>query len=336
MTAEEAPLDPEQPIIDAHLHLWDISPASGPAEFPHRFLLSDANQTIERSGQRITHSIYVECHAMYRRDGPPEMRPVGEVEFANGQAAMSASGRYGACRMAERIVGNADLSLGTAVKPVLEALSAAGGERFCGVRNRTAFSAAGLFGSPGDPGLQDRLRDTQFQAGARILADMGLCLDVWCVHRQLDSLADLADALPDLCIVLDHIGTPELRGTGPDHVAEVQADWRTKISHLALRPNVAIKLGGLGMDISRPIGSVAGTVSSETLADLWRPWFEYCIDAFSPRRCMFESNFPPDRAAGTYGATWNAFKRIARQYSADEKEQLFRQTAAKTYGITSL
>ncbi|CAN7279939.1 amidohydrolase family protein [Phenylobacterium sp. LjRoot219] len=327
MRAEEPPLDPARPIIDPHLHLWEIRPAPGALQAPQRFLLPETLEAIAASGHNITHTVFVECHAMYRQDGPPQLRPLGETEFANGVAAMSASGGYGPCRVAHRIVGHADLLLGAAVAPVLEAHLARAGERFRGVRCNTAFSQAGLFGSACDPRARDALRRPEFRAGAGVLATLDLSLDVWCLHTQLGDLMALADATPDLAIILDHVGTPEDRG------AEARRQWAAQIAELARRPNLRIKLGGLGMDLSGPIAADVGPAASEALAEQWRPYVETCIAAFGPQRCMFESNFPPDKAAGSYGATWNAFKRIARGGSDAEQDWLFRRTAAETYRI---
>ena len=76
-----------------------------------------------------------QCGAMYRADGPEALRPVGETEFVNGVAAMSASGGYGPTRVCAGIVGHADLTLGDRVQAVLEAHLRAGGGRFRGIRH---------------------------------------------------------------------------------------------------------------------------------------------------------------------------------------------------------
>jgi predicted TIM-barrel fold metal-dependent hydrolase len=333
MSQNEAPLEPQRPIIDPHLHLWDNRRLHGAPQTPWRFLLPDALQMIGDSGHNLTHTVFVECQAMYRPDGPPELRPLGETEFANGVAAMSASGGYGPCRVAHRIVGGTDLGLGADVAQVLEAHVARAGERFRGVRCSTVFSENGLFGSARDRRQRGLMARPQFHDGARVLARMGLSLDVWCVHTQLDELIALAAAIPDLTIILDHIGTPESQGAYAGRGAEARAEWAAKIVELARHPNVLVKLGGMGMDLSKPIAGERGSGSSEALAAAWRPYVETCIEAFTPRRCMFESNFPPDEAAGSYGAIWNAFKRIAQNGSEDEKDWLFRRTAAGAYGI---
>ena len=123
-------IEPDLAIVDAHHHLWyrDGIPYLLP-EF-----LADMN-----SGHNIVATVFMECKAMYRKNATPAMQPVGEVEFANGVAAMSASGEFGPARVLAGIVGYADLGLGAAVAEVLEAEIAAGGGRFRGVRNISAW-----------------------------------------------------------------------------------------------------------------------------------------------------------------------------------------------------
>ena len=333
MPIEEPPLDPARPIIDPHLHLWEILPEPGAPQAAQRFLLHELLETVSASGHNVTHTVFVECHQMYRQDGPEELRSLGETEFANGIAAMSTSGNYGECRVAHRIVGTADLRLGEKVRPVLEQHVARAGGRFRGIRMNTAFSEAGLFGFPCDPAIRGIVSDPRFHEGARVLAEMNLSLDVWCVHTQLGELIALADALPQLTIVLDHVGTPESQGDWAGREGEARADWAGRIAELARRPNVLVKLGGLGMNVAGQLGADKQHASSRDLAERWAPYIETCIEAFTPDRAMFESNFPPDNDAGTYGATWNAFKLIALDFSDEEKDQLFRRTAARTYRI---
>ncbi|MBW8783371.1 MAG: amidohydrolase family protein [Novosphingobium sp.] len=331
--SEEPALDPERPIIDPHLHLWEIRRAPDAPQEPQRFLLDELLATVAASGHTITHTVFVESHQMYRADGPAEIAPIGETEFANGIAAMGASGQYGPCRVAHRIVGSADLRLGVGVTAVLRAHVARAGERFRGIRMATAWSAAGLFGLPPDPSGAGILADPAFVEGARVLAAMDLSLDVWCLHSQLGELTALAGAVPELTIVLDHIGSPEAGGRWGGDEPPVRAEWERGIAELARCANVRVKLGGMGMNFSGPLASVPGPGTSEQLAGRWRPYVETCLAAFGAERAMFESNFPPDQAAATYGATWNAFKRIARDYAPADKDRLFRGTAAEVYRI---
>lgn len=333
MPQDEAPIEPDLPIIDPHLHNWHVLAAPGSPMRPQRFLFDEMQEMIRESGHNVTHTVFVECHAMHRADGPEALRPVGETEFANGIAAMCASGNYGLLRACHRIVSTANLLLGAAVRPVIEAHARAAGERFRGIRMSTAWSSEGMFGFPADPALQGLMTRAEYREGARVLADIGYSLDVWCLHTQLEELIGLADALPDLVIVLDHLGTPESQGKWRGRENEAREQWTGLIQQLAKRPNVHVKLGGLGMDLANPVGTRQRDTPSQLLAEQWRPWIETCIEAFGPTRSMFESNFPPDRDSGTYGAVWNAFKIITAGCSADEKAALFSGTAARVYRI---
>lgn len=333
LPVDEPPLDPERPIVDPHQHFWDILPGVGGMQAPHRFLLPEVAETIAHSGHTIVATVAVECTAMYRADGPRELRCVGETEFCTGMAAMSASGGYGPARIGAAIVGGGDLRLGAAIEPVLEAHIAAAGGRFRGMRGHTAFCEPGMYGFPCDPRAGEAMRDPAFAEGVRALARFGLTLDVWCFHGQLPDLIALADAVPEAMIVLDHVGTPEIAGRYGSNAGEVRDTWLASIRALAERPNMRIKLGGLGMDPAHTIGSVRAMLPSEHLAAAWAPWIEPCIEAFGADRAMFESNFPPDEMSGSYGATWNAFKRIAAGCSEAEKSALFCDTATKVYRI---
>lgn len=329
----ETALDPMRPVIDPHLHLWDIPAIPEGLQEAQTFLVQDAAVMVRESGHNITHTVFVECQSMYRPDGPAHLRSLGETEFANGMAAMSASGLYGPSAIAHRIVANVDLCLGEAVEPILEAHLDRAGERLCGVRMNTSYSAAGLFGSPADPDAETRLADPRFIRGASALAARILSLDVWCLHPQLPQLIDLASELPDLTVILDHVGTADLRGTFAGRPDEVFSEWRQHLRALAERPNVRVKLSGLSMDIDGPLRARTGETHSAALADAWRDRVETVIETFGPERCMFASNYPADRSAGSYGAIWNAFKRLSAQFSEPEVDRLFRGTAAETYHI---
>lgn len=323
---EEEILEPDLPIVDPHHHLWDFQ--------DNRYLLGELLDDID-SGHKIVATIFVECRAMYRASAPLETRSLGETEFANGIAAMSASGNYGTARVCAGIVGNVDLRLGGAAGAALEAHITTAGDRFRGIRNVSAWHSGeeikATTANP-PPGL---LSDAEFRQGFACLAPLGLSFDAWLLHTQLNELGDLARAFPDTKIILDHVGGPI--GVGPYSVRrdEVFVDWRNGIYELAKSPNVRVKLGGLGMRVigfdfheqSRP-------PSSHQLSEAWRPYIETCIDAFGTERCMFESNFPVDKGMCSYQALWNAFKRVASGYSEDEKMKLFSRTACETYGLT--
>jgi len=271
---------------------------------------------------------------MYRAGGQEALRPVGEVEFANGAAAMSASGAYGPAAICAGIVGHANLLLGEAARPVLEAEIAAGNGRFRGIRHSSPWDAdpevAGMYA------LRPKklLLDPIFREGFACLAPLGLSFDAWLFHPQIGELADLARAFPDTGIVLDHCGGPIGVGSYARRRDEIFANWKAAIQDIAKCPNVVVKLGGLAMRLlgydfhERP-----KPPSSEEAAAAWRPYIETCIEAFGPQRCMFESNFPPDKGQCSYLVIFNAFKRIAAQFSEPEKTALFCRTASEFYRL---
>lgn len=322
-------LEPDLPIIDPHHHLIDRL-EHGTYMLPE--LLADL-----ASGHDVRATVYLEWGSMYRSEGPEEMRPVGEVEFANGMAAMSASGGYGRTRVCAGIVGHAELTLGARIEEVLEAMIAAGGGRggrFRGVRLIAASDPEQpLWGgrTTRPPGL---LRDAKVREGFARLAPLGLSFDTWVFHPQLGDVVDLARAFPDTLICVDHIGGPIGLGRFEGRRDEVFAEWKQRIGELAACPNVHVKLGGMGMPVFG-FGFHAGRLapSSEQLADKWRPYVETCIEAFGPKRAMFESNFPPDKVAYGYDIYWNACKRLAKGLSASEKADLFYGTASRFYRL---
>ena len=340
----EAILEPELPIVDPHHHLWDRSmapPATGP-EHPfttaikpaQRYLLDELLKDTS-SGHNIIGTVFLECGAFYRADGPAELKSLGETEFVNGVAAMSASGRYGPTRACAGIVGRAELVLGDAVKGVLEQHIAVGGGRFKGIRNSASWDAdTEVLGPLNRLQAGHYLRD-DFRAGFKHLAPMGLSFDAWMLEPQLPDLIDLARAFPDTTIVLDHVGTPIGRGSYTGRLHERFGVWRDNIRELAKSPNVVVKLGGLAMAFCNfPSFLAEPRVPSEQLAKEWGPYIETCIEAFGAERCMFESNFPVDMGSCTYAVLWNAFKRLASGASADEKTALFSGTASRVYRLS--
>ena len=323
----EAALEPALPIIDPHHHFWDT---------PHRgsYFLPDLLVDIG-GGHNIVSTVFMECQAMYRKDGPKEMAPVGEVEFVNGIAAMSASGNYGPCRVAEVIIGHADLMLGARVRDVLEVEMTVGGGRFRGIRYGVAWDgdpAVGKFASRLVPPHQ--VLDPKFREGFAELAKLGLTFESWQYHPQLPDAINLARAFPDTTIILNHVGG--VLGVGPyrGRRQEILASWQKDIKELAKCPNVNVKLGGIGMtSFGFEYHEREVPPSSEDLANGWRQYVEPCIEAFGADRCMFESNFPPDKQSGGYTELWNAFKRITAGASAAEKTALYSGTAARVYNM---
>jgi L-fuconolactonase len=323
---KEEILEPDLPIIDPHHHLWDRQ--------NWRYLLDDLLADTN-SGHNIVATVFVQARAMLRADGPDELKPVGEVEFVNGVAAMTASGIYGKIRACAGIVGHADMMLGSRVEPVLQALDRAGGGRFRGIRHIVAWDPDPQVVNPGNPAVRGMLADARFREGVKTLGRMGYAFDAWLYHPQLDELTALADAAPDVKIVLNHCGG--IVGINAYKKDQVFPVWKKSIDALAKRPNVHVKLGGLGMRLcGHEFDQLADPPSSQMLADTWRPYIETCIAAFGPSRAMFESNFPVDKGSYSYGVFWNACKLLAKDASAAEKADLFYGTAKRFYRLENI
>lgn len=324
----ELALEPTLPIIDPHHHLWDAPMRDT------RYFLDDLEADLGEGGHTIVSTVFIECHAMYRRDASPELAPVGETEFANGFAAMSASGAYGRTRVCEGIVGYAELGLGARVREVLDAHVRAAGARFKGVRNLSVWHKdPSAHGSSANP-PPDVLTNPRFTEGLKVLAAMGLTFDGFMYHTQLAEIAAVARAVPQATIVLDHCGGPIGIGPYASRRKETFEEWKAELRRVAACPNVRIKVGGLGM---RLFGFDVHThelpPSSEQLATAWKPYVETCIELFGPKRSMLESNFPVDKGSCSYAILWNAFKRITASFSAEEKDWLYRRCAQEVYRL---
>ena len=336
LTTEDT-LEPDLRICDPHHHLWDaiFDPA---AEFraeqvEHRYLFHEILDEIS-CGQNVVSTVFIECGAMYKGDGPRHMRPVGETEFVNGIAAMSASGRYGDARIAAGIVGLADLNLGAGAKEVLEAHIAAGSGRFRGIRHAASWDASDDIRNSHTKPWDGMLADATFREGFAQLAPLNMSFEAWCYHPQIGQVTDLARAFPDTTMILNHFGGPLGIGPYAGKREEIKAQWRLDIDELAKCPNVVAKLGGINMRVNGYDWDLKSKPpSSEELAAATRDYYDHCIERFGADRCMFESNFPVDKRTCSYNVLWNTFKRIASGCSDAEKAALFHDTAARVYRI---
>lgn len=320
-TTAEAPLEPDLPICDPHHHLWRRP--------DNPYLLDDFLRDAS-GGHRIVSSVAVECGAMYRETGPPELRPVGETEFLEGIAVESSRTDSGAT-VAAAIVAYADLALGDGVAAVLEAHLEASPGRLRGIRYSTMWDASDSFRSVPRPSL---LRDAAVRKGFARLQPLCLSFDAWLYHPQLSELMDLAREFPETSIILDHIGGPLGLGPYEGRRDEVFRAWSADMAALSSCPNVVLKLGGVGsLRSGYDWHTREPRPGSAELAEAMRPCFEFCIEKFGAGRCMFESNFPVDRVSYSYVSVWNAFKIITRGCSEADRNTLFHDTAARVYRL---
>ncbi|MBW2416310.1 MAG: amidohydrolase family protein [Deltaproteobacteria bacterium] len=318
-------VEPERPIIDPHHHLWK-SGALPPYGLDD--LWSDTG-----SGHNVVKTVFVECRAEYRSDGPERLRPVGETEFVAAVAADSAAGGAGHARIAG-IVAHADLRLGGRVEEVLEAHESAGRGLFRGIRDagaRDPHPEALMIAGRAPEGLY---ADADYRAGMKRLGELGYSFDTWHYHHQNRDFAELARAVPDTPMVLDHFGTP--LGVGPyaDQREEIFKQWKLDVREIASCQNVVAKLGGLAMpDNGFGWTGRATPATSDELVEAQRRYYLHAIECFGPDRCMLESNFPVDKLSISYPVLWNALKKIVAGCSESEKSALFHDTAARFYRL---
>ena len=327
---KEEIIEPDLPICDPHHHLWD---RNSHQPIQPRYLLDEILEDIN-GGHNIVSTVFIECGAMFKTDGPEHMKPVGETEFVNGIAAMSDSGIYGNAKISAGIVGTVDLTIGKLSGEVLDAHIKAGGGRFRGIRRAVAWDAADVIRNHRTEPPAGLLLQDKFRRGFAELGPRGMTFEAWCYHTQIAEVTDLARAFPDTTIILDHFGGP--LGTGPyaGKANEVFETWKPLIRELATCENVFAKLGGINMDVNGfAWHEKPNPPSSAALADATRRYYDYAIEAFGANRCMFESNFPVDKLSCSYQVVWNTFKRIASGATATEKAALFHDTATKVYSL---
>jgi len=321
-SVEEA-LEPDLPIIDAHHHFFPESWGG--------YLLPDLLKDTG-GGHDIRATVYVQCGWHYRDSGPLPLRPVGETEAVVELAKEAAEART-QTNVAAAIVGFADLCLGDAVDEVLAAQIAAGEGRLRGIRNSAARHPAFKHGVLPRP-MPHLYADPSFRRGFACLARHELSFDAWIYHPQLPDVIGLASAFPSVPLVLDHVGGLLAVGPYQGRRADAIREWLPSLRLLAQCPNVSVKLGGLGTTVfGFDFSLQPAPPTSRTLAEAWRPVFEPVIELFGPERCMFESNYPVDRAAAGYGVLWNAFKRLTVGAGKEHRAMLFHDTAARVYRL---
>ena len=321
---QEDILEPDLPICDPHHHLWD---------HPQSRYLLDELLADTGSGHNVVSTVFMECGSMYRADGPEVLRPVGETEFVNGIAAMSASGGYGDSRACAAIVSYADLNLGEGVGEVLDAHMAAS-HRFRGIRHASGWDASETVRNSHTAPTEGMLSDATFREGFAELGKRNLTFDAWLYHPQISELTDLAITFPDTTIIFDHFGGP--LGIGPYEGKREQIfnNWKEDVEALSRCENVVAKLGGLVMPINgfgfhkRPTPA-----TSDELVEATRDYYLHMIEHFGADRCMLESNFPVDKASCSYAVLWNSFKKLTSGFSASERASLFHDTATRVYRV---
>lgn len=322
----EAPLYPDLPIIDVHMHMWHRG--------GYRYYIEEHARDIASSGREIEATIYVECGSMYRQDGPPDQRSVGETEFAAGMAAIAASGQITKTRIAAGIVANADPSMGDRLNVLLDAHEQAANGRLRGIRTRAKWDSDPIVNSGAVADRPGVLLEQKFHDGLRVAAARDLLFEASIFHPQIADVVAMARAVPDASIVMIHCGSPLGYSSYRGREAEVLADWTAAMRDLATCPNVTIKLGGMLMSLGNfDFRAADRPPTSLELAGYWKPYLERSIELLGVDRCMVASNFAVEKAGVPYDVVWNAFHHAAAGCSGDERAALFNGTARRIYRL---
>ena len=323
---EEAILDPKRPIIDPHHHLW-------PEVMGHVYNIEDYHADTQ-SGHRVIGSVFMECNACYREDGPEHERSLGETRYVLTQAARGRERNPGTPLLG--MVGYVDLRATERLDDTLDQHLALAGDFFKGIRNAGASTRdedrehmtipwnapADLFAQPA------------FRAGLRRLGRRGMSFDSWLYHYQLGDFIDLARACPDTLMVLDHFSVPLGVGSFTGQHERIFPRWQRQMDALAECANVFLKLGGLAMpDNGFGWHQGARPPTSDEFLDAQGHWYRHALERFGAERCMFESNFPVDRVSVSFAVYFNAMKKLVAGASETEKDALFHGTAARVYRL---
>lgn len=181
---------------------------------------------------------------------------------------------------------------------------------------------------------KDLFQREDFRQGVRMLGSRGLTYESWHYHYQNKDYIQLAKAVPDTVIILDHFGTPLGVGSYMGKREEIFREWKKDMVELAKCDNVVAKLGGLAMPdngFGWHLRELPPT--SDEFVEAQRAYYLHTIECFGPDRCMFESNFPVDRLSISYHVLWNGFKKMVADFSESEKEAMFSGTASRVYSL---
>jgi len=325
----EDPISPNIPIIDPHHHLWDVGFG--------RYYIEELLEDINSSGHNILSTVYIMSSSntkIYSKDGLEEFKPLTEIEFATSEGKRADLIPNNKVKVNASIVGSVDLTYGNKLQPVLEKAVNISEGRLKGIRMLLASHIDPRISSGAVKSDLGLMLHPNFIEGAKCIQNANLSLDFWIYHTQLNEMEKIARSLPDLTIILNHIGGPIHLGEYEGKQAATHREWRSAMMRLSRIPNINVKLGGLGMAVNgAKFHNNKFPPNSVQLSDVWKPWIYETIDMFGFDRCMFESNFPVDKGSCSYGALWNAFKILAKDMSDDEINKLFSKNAAKIYKI---
>jgi predicted TIM-barrel fold metal-dependent hydrolase len=300
------------PIIDAHIHLWDlgmdrhpwlrpsdraVQPFGDLAPIRRTYLVDEYRR--DAVNQNVVAAVHVEAGWDRDDDALAEIRWLETLDKSSGVAV--------------RYIGYADLTAPDA-NAVLDRLSEV--SRCVGVRQMLSWhptEPARSFARR--PGIADK---PEFRRGVALLARHGLLLELMLYPYQVEEVARLASDFPNQTFIINHCGSPI------DRDREGMARWKEGLRRLGALPNVSIKVSALTAYDPRP--------TPESLRDVVR----HCLDCFGVERSMFGSDFPVGRVWTTFDAIFDGFKDIVRDLSEAEQSALFYRNARRVYRIDAL
>ena len=321
-SVQEDIVDPDRAIIDTHHHLW---PTGGLIEYSLEDLHADTG-----CGHNLVKTVFMECHASYREDGPDHLRSLGEVEYVRENAERSRGTDQAEIAA---MVTHFDLHYPD-VGELVDIHEETSGGMFRGIRQALASANPNEGLMLEAQGPRDMYKNPDFLRGMKVLGDRGHSYESWHYHYQNSDFCAIARAVPDTAMVLDHFGTPLGTGVYADKRGEVFEQWKKDIAEIAKCENVVAKLGGLAMP-DNGMGWMGRDTppSSDEFVAAQAPFYLHTLECFGPDRCMFESNFPVDKLSLSYQVLINGVKKIVQDFSEDEKNALFHDTAERFYRL---
>jgi predicted TIM-barrel fold metal-dependent hydrolase len=292
-------------IIDAHHHLWDLDACHYPWLMERgvvRFFgdPSAIQKNYLADDFRQDASNYDLAGSVHIQVGVAEGDEVGESLWLNEAATNDG--------LPSAVVGFCDLASPNAQR-ALDAQVAIG--RVRGIRHIVGRSANEDAGTGSDQLLENPV----WLKNLASLYERDLSFDLQLIPQQVDRVCAVLRHVPQLQVALCHCGSPW------DWSAAGLASWSEGLKKLAALPNVYCKISGLAM------------FKHQWSIDDIRIIITTCIDVFGPSRCMFGSNFPVDKLHKRYDDIWQAYEKIAGQYSTAEQEMLFAGTATDFYRL---
>lgn len=278
-------------VVDAHHHVWDLSVRdqdwlAEPALAPLRrdFTLADLAPAARAAG--VSATVLVQTVTV------PEETP--ELLAAAHREPLVAG-----------VVGWADLTAPDIADVLARLRELPGGDRLVGIRHQVQGER--------DPRW---LLRADVGRGLAAVAAAGLAYDLVIHARQLPAATEAARRLPQLTLVLDHLGKPPI-------AAAALHPWADELRALAALPNAVAKLSGLVTEADW---------AAWTPDDL-RPFTRTALEAFGPDRLMYGSDWPVCRLAADYARVLDTARELTAELSEAESRALFATTAVRTYGL---